>query len=108
MSAAVWAEQHLDEEHFDPHRRLRTVRVERSEGTAQSSPPGVRLVVWGVTDDDRREAERIARADVRICRRHVTAVEQAPVPMASGGDPTAIAHGVQYDCTWAAYPATSE
>jgi hypothetical protein len=108
VSAAVWAEPHLAEAHYDPHQRLRTVRVQRSDGASQPTPPSVRLVVWGVTDDDRREAERLARADVRIYRRHIAAVEQAETPMAAGGDPAAIAHGAEYDCTWAAYPADPE
>lgn len=94
MSAAVWAE------HYDPHQRLGTIRVPDTQPVRAR----VRLVVWGATDEDRRDAERLARTDPRVYRCQVVEVEQADEPISSAGDPRAIAHYAGYDRTWAVYP----
>lgn len=98
MSAAVWAEP------YDPHQRLGAIRVPDARTNPQPVRTRVRLVVWGATDEDRRDAERLARTDPRVYRCQVVEVEQADEPISSAGDPRAIAHYAGYDRTWAVYP----
>ena len=97
MSAAVWAET----EPYDPHARLRAVRV---EGDPLRSPrDSVRLVVWGATPEDRHYAEQDARTDQRVSRYRIAEVVQAEEPTLASDDSTAVARRVAYDRTWAAY-----
>jgi hypothetical protein len=99
MSAAVWAKAY---EPYDPHQRLRSIRVGPATGTA-SSRDSARLLVWGATDDDRAAAEASARSDSRLYRYRIVEVEQAQEAASSTGACGEIARDVRYGRTWIAF-----
>lgn len=105
MSAAVWAE--AGAEPYDPHARLRPIRVQGADPT-RATRGDVRLVVWGATDEDRRRAEQDARADQRVTRYRIAEVVQSDTATAASGDTVAIARCAEYDRTWAVYRLPDE
>jgi hypothetical protein len=116
MSAALWAEREASEE-AHPGLGPTTMRPDQLAGRVALPVPRkqperrrVRLEVWGATEKDADDAERLVRWHPAYHGWQVVSTERqiSPVSTIKHGDRLVVAHDAYYGWAWAVYDAPAE